>query len=257
MSSLRINPQLSNRDNLFSALAYHRNDLVAELVRRGLNLNELYLEYDIDNAGNEYERFFTYLEDSINRGDFESVKILVENGADVNALNMDAKYDTPIFSAILQANKQSGVPGNLNILKYLIERGANIEYRDFNGLTPMDLANELGNREIIDVLSQGIQTARQISYEQSFKLILNDECGICLEPFAKDETVCSPDSCQHGFHCDCIQKWVDKGKRTCPICRKQFNKVTQTGFIQQNSFGKKRKQGITNINSDIKYLRSL
>lgn len=45
-----------------------------------------------------------------------------------------------------------------------------------------------------------------------------------------------PIRCGHEFHSHCIQEWKDRGKNTCPVCRKVFDvtqfKVTLT--IQNN-----------------------
>ena len=48
------------------------------------------------------------------------------------------------------------------------------------------------------------------------------ECSICLTndiiPFNKCITQCS-----HSFCKGCLDKWFDRGKNTCPMCRKTDN----------------------------------
>lgn len=60
-------------------------------------------------------------------------------------------------------------------------------------------------------------------------------CSICL-----NEVKCTrtnpPIRCGHMFHSNCLQEWKNRGKNTCPICRKIFDttnfKITVT--IQNN-----------------------
>ena len=42
------------------------------------------------------------------------------------------------------------------------------------------------------------------------------KCLICLEAFHKEEEVISL-SCDHFYHCNCIQSWL-KIRATCPVC---------------------------------------
>ncbi|KXN73999.1 hypothetical protein CONCODRAFT_23361, partial [Conidiobolus coronatus NRRL 28638] len=43
-------------------------------------------------------------------------------------------------------------------------------------------------------------------------------CQVCLEDFLDKESVRLL-SCSHGFHKDCIDKWLTKGCNKCPVCR--------------------------------------
>lgn len=62
--------------------------------------------------------------------------------------------------------------------------------------------------------------------------IINKDCSYCK--FALNES--SPEmyekgvqskvitnTCGHGFHCECIKKWLTKSK-LCPICMQKWNK---------------------------------
>ena len=44
-------------------------------------------------------------------------------------------------------------------------------------------------------------------------------CPICLNPFTMQCDI-SANQCGHMFHSDCITKWIETGKKTCPQCRK-------------------------------------
>ena len=49
-------------------------------------------------------------------------------------------------------------------------------------------------------------------------------CSICLLDYeVGDRVVFSTRSvCRHAFHEDCILKWLENGKKRCPICRNFF-----------------------------------
>lgn len=66
-------------------------------------------------------------------------------------------------------------------------------------------------------------TAQDLNSIETVKMSVNgrlrgsDACGICMNDFEIGET-CSVLSCQHGFHRDCVFKWL-KRTNTCPVCR--------------------------------------
>jgi hypothetical protein len=47
-------------------------------------------------------------------------------------------------------------------------------------------------------------------------------CSICLNE-VKTTRNNPPTRCGHMFHSHCLQEWKNKGKNTCPICRKVFD----------------------------------
>ncbi|MDR1290234.1 MAG: ankyrin repeat domain-containing protein [Planctomycetaceae bacterium] len=75
-------------------------------------------------------------------GDFEVVKNLVEQGADVNENNKSDR--TPLFGAAKS--------GNLEVVKYLLEQGANVNAIDKNGEFPLFYAAQSGNLEVVEYL---------------------------------------------------------------------------------------------------------
>ena len=60
-------------------------------------------------------------------------------------------------------------------------------------------------------------------------------CAICLNEVRSTRNN-TPTRCGHIFHSHCLQEWKNKGKNTCPTCRKVLDgsqfKVTVT--IQNN-----------------------
>lgn len=61
------------------------------------------------------------------------------------------------------------------------------------------------------------------------------QCAICLNDVTTTRNN-QPIRCGHIFHSSCIKEWKERGKNTCPICRKIFDisqfKVTLT--VQNN-----------------------
>lgn len=47
---------------------------------------------------------------------------------------------------------------------------------------------------------------------------LASDCPVCLHDFDDREPCCRL-PCSHIFHRDCINRWIARGSRSCPICR--------------------------------------
>ena len=54
------------------------------------------------------------------------------------------------------------------------------------------------------------------------KIPENNNCIICLKENLNNEIICST-NCLHLFCKECLDQWLDTGKRTCPICRQNIN----------------------------------
>lgn len=48
--------------------------------------------------------------------------------------------------------------------------------------------------------------------------VMNHSCIICLKDDILNENMCST-GCSHVFCKECLDQWLDKGKKTCPVCR--------------------------------------
>ena len=48
------------------------------------------------------------------------------------------------------------------------------------------------------------------------------QCAICLNEVRRSRKNV-PLRCGHLFHSHCLQNWKNKGKQTCPVCRKIFD----------------------------------
>lgn len=122
-----------------------------------LNIKEvkelLALGVDVDSTGDSCinmkpsPRGVTLLMKSARAGDKEMVKLLLENGANVNA--MDSWEDTPLTYAI-SGNAISGK--NLEIIGLLIKKGADVNVRGEYDRTPLMEAAATGDLEAIKYL---------------------------------------------------------------------------------------------------------
>ena len=72
----------------------------------------------------------------------ETVRLLVDHGADVNAL--DCSHSTPLHLASLQ--------GVLDAVQILIKHGADVNARNETNLTPLHGASLLGDVQIVQLL---------------------------------------------------------------------------------------------------------
>ncbi|KQK00791.1 hypothetical protein BRADI_3g51810v3 [Brachypodium distachyon] len=47
-------------------------------------------------------------------------------------------------------------------------------------------------------------------------------CIVCLEKLEAADEVRRLGNCAHAFHRGCIDRWIDLGRMTCPLCRAQL-----------------------------------
>ena len=47
---------------------------------------------------------------------------------------------------------------------------------------------------------------------------MNDSCVICLESLNNSEELVTL-NCEHIFHKDCLEPWLNNNNRNCPLCR--------------------------------------
>jgi hypothetical protein len=85
--------------------------------------------------------------DALDGGNTAIVKMLLENGADVNKTNTYAVY--PIHLAIFKA---VGVEEGLDNVSILIQYGADINSMDRDGYTPLHMASQEGEVEVVKFL---------------------------------------------------------------------------------------------------------
>ncbi|MBE9163884.1 ankyrin repeat domain-containing protein [Tychonema sp. LEGE 06208] len=89
---------------------------------------------------------------AVSRGDIETVKLLIDRGADVNA--PDPYDNTTILMRIVQPN--TGISGLLKpeLVKLFLSKGADVNARNKNGETALSIAEKSSTSEIIKLLKQ-------------------------------------------------------------------------------------------------------
>ncbi|KAL1544419.1 putative E3 ubiquitin-protein ligase XERICO [Salvia divinorum] len=49
-----------------------------------------------------------------------------------------------------------------------------------------------------------------------------DDCAVCLSRIEAWHSVRELGNCEHDFHVECLDSWIDRGGETCPVCRAQL-----------------------------------
>jgi hypothetical protein len=141
----------------------------------------------------------------------ESVRFLVERGADVNTGEMyDGELSTPLREAAYSRNR--------SICEFLLGHGAIPDF-DWESVVENDEATTISwngsTRERMLITKLNKNKMRTLRRTKQF------ECAIC-----DDKTIGAPPEfialrCEHVFHADCLKKWArSKGDdANCPLCR--------------------------------------
>src|SRR6266404_1115843 len=124
--------------SIFEAAATGRVERVRQLVKQN---PELVKAYSPDG--------WTALH--LNFGNLGIVKVLLDSGADINAISKNKLSATPLQGAAAMQN--------LELAKLLVDRGANVNARDDSGKTPLTVALDYKQAEMAKLLRdrQGAQ----------------------------------------------------------------------------------------------------
>jgi ankyrin repeat protein len=120
---------------------YGHKDIVAYLLQKGANVNKFHVIKDGDTAG---KTSGSALMAAVSKGYLDIVKLLIENGADLEYKAGNADDQT----ALTLAAKS----GSRNIMEYLLDKGTKINYQDANGETALMIASKNGFAECVNVL---------------------------------------------------------------------------------------------------------
>ena len=108
--------------------AVYRDDLegMKDLLAEGADVNAM------DKDGNTPLHIVTH------SGHKEMIKLLISNGADVNA---KGRFGTPIHNAVSSGYKE--------IVQLLVDEGADVNAKEWRGKTPLDMATPLGRQDLL------------------------------------------------------------------------------------------------------------
>ena len=116
-------------------------ETVEYLIKKGANVNAVNIAQDGEKVGLKYE---SALMMATRRGNFDIVKLLVENGADLEQQFEFANKDTVILTA--------AVYGSRNIMEYLIKKGVYVNFQNQLGETALLCAARKGWIDLVEML---------------------------------------------------------------------------------------------------------
>ena len=141
-------PRFEGQGLLYQAIILKHFETVEFLVEKGIDIK----------YADRYGR--TPLHYAVKECDFKIVKLLLANGADLNAMAFEGYNKTPIQAAVYG--------GNLKMVKLLIEHGADINSKKEleKELSPLHIAVYNKNYEIVEFLLENGADVNQRHYDQ-------------------------------------------------------------------------------------------
>lgn len=82
------------------------------------------------------------------KGQVDSVKMLLDHGADVNDPGEVPGRPLPFLAVHCAVQQQ-----HMDVLRILVERGADLEMKDSAGKTPLMIAEEVGSKDAMEILT--------------------------------------------------------------------------------------------------------
>ena len=104
------------------------------------------------------ESTFFSIHDAAKDGDADSVKKFLDQGVDINS--QAGKWgNTPLHEAAFW--------GNVEVVRLLISKEANVDAKDYYGCTPLHDAVDYGNLEILELLLRELRLYHRCTDERS------------------------------------------------------------------------------------------
>lgn len=122
-------------DEILKACEFNETTKLASFIQQGYYMN------DYGKNG------WTPLIVSAYFNSYDAFNLLVNNSGDIHAVNFNGT------SVLMYAMSSASISNKLEILKYLLDKGANPNHRDYKGHSVMDYALKLNNKSVIDLIS--------------------------------------------------------------------------------------------------------
>ena len=207
-----INSKTQNDHNCLHYAVYNNRYAAAKfLISRGADINA---------KGKSKQ---TPLHYAASRGQIEIVMLLLENGANTNSL--DEVDETPLHNFILH-NKNF----NIEIIKVLLDHGADFKKRNKSGKSVIDLCKKTRNgTAIMDLIISKVMGSLNLQDSKPVQFTL-DECVIC-DGLRKEIFSLLP--CGHAKTCEicCLKLFASSDiNSVCPICRSKIEDYKKIYF---------------------------
>jgi methionyl-tRNA formyltransferase len=121
-------------NEILDAVRKNNVDFVREILKHGYNINDW------------GENGWTPLMVAAYFGTFEIIKLLVQNGADVNAVNFNGT------SVLMYAMTNVSKTNDMKILDFLFSNGCNVNHMDYRDKSVYEYALEYGNLHVIELI---------------------------------------------------------------------------------------------------------
>ena len=138
ISDVDINIRHEYGDSLLTtAIAYCKDDIAKDLIERNIDI-----DYQRPDGSSPLHFCAIY-------NNFEIAKLLVRRKAKINVY--DRIGNSPLWYAVLEANRRGE---DYRMVKLFLEHGADIHHKNKAGRSPLDLAKQVDDTELINILTQ-------------------------------------------------------------------------------------------------------
>lgn len=137
-SSSILYAQNMNDSLLYQAVLNNDTTTIKDLVSKGANVNFIKQQGWVK---------INLLITAVNKQNTEAVRILLQNGADVN---WEDGFNTT-------ALMYSASNGNIPIIKYLLDNGADIKHKDKQGIDAISTAKQAKHKDVIKLLEAALK----------------------------------------------------------------------------------------------------
>ncbi|WCJ31818.1 RING/U-box superfamily protein [Euphorbia peplus] len=90
-----------------------------------------------------------------------------------------------------------------------------ILFRSVTGNIPSSDKRQISTSQYLQLIEEKNPA---VPYTNNLRMQSVTECSVCLSEFQEEESVRKL-KCKHTFHKDCLDKWLQECRATCPLCR--------------------------------------